>query len=604
MNQRRDTTILGALGCTIRDDTSRTPAAKDHNGSWLVLAGTPLRVAAAGIIAQGEALSAERMLALFNAEGLRALEHIDGQFAIAWWNAADGMLRLIRDRFGIEPLHYWREGHQFVFGSLAADVASSLPTRPALSIQGLAEYLTHCYLPGNDTLYAGVQRVPAGAVLEFSPASGAQRIDYWYRLSYEHVLSPNEDEIVETYRRLLEASVVRRLSDARLGVFISGGMDSSSAATFARRHLPGTIQSYSFRCAGVSDESPYSRALAQALHTQHTEVEFGEAQALEAAAAAGAMDMPFCDIGVETGTWLLVKAAGRNIDYLLTGDGGDEIWASHPVYALQRIVSWYDRIPLPRVLRSALVGTLGLVKDSDQKRNLPVVLKRMLPDPSYPKDLQHYRWKMYYTFDSLRSLMSPAFADSVRATEPFRAAADSFEHYRGPDDGLSPCLYSDYRTISACYFSRMYLSRTFGIEARMPFYDRDLVEFGARIPIGLKLEGLERTKRLFRVAMEGILPDVINHRGDKMGHSVPFKSWLRESGALNAAVTETLRSPAFRERGLFRVDAVERMITEHRTRRHNHSHRLWALFVLEHWFRGHFDSASASSVALPRSRAA
>jgi len=129
------------------------------------------------------------------------------------------------------------------------------------------------------------------------------------------------------------------------------------------------------------------------------------------------------------------------------------------------------------------------------------------------------------------------------------------------------------------------LARAFGLEVRTPFYDRDLVEYGARIPARLKLEGVERTKRLFRAAMEGVLPDVINHRKDKLGHSVPFKSWLRQSGPLNLKIVETLRSEQFLGRGLFKPDAVVRLLEEHRTRRHNHSHRIWALFVLEHWMR-------------------
>jgi len=577
--------MLGAAECVASDRAS---------GSWLAFSGNPLVVGAAGALTRGESVAAARLLGMLEGGGVGALAQLEGQFAIAWWNAREAKLTLIRDRFGIEPLCYAHSNLLIVFGSLGREVAASLPAAPGLSIQGLVEYLTHCYLPGSSTLYEGVVRVPAGAFVEFSAGAGACRVEYWYRLSYADVLPPNEREIAATYRRLLEASVVRRLTDDRTGVFISGGMDSSSVATFARRHLPGAICSYSFRCIGGSaDESPFSRALAAELGTRHTEVEYGEPQSLEAVAAVAAMDMPFCDIGVEVGTWLLAKAASASVDYLMTGDGGDEIWASHPVYAVQRIISWYDRLPIPRPMRAALVAACGLVRDSDQKRNLPVVLKRLLPEPSYSRDLMHYRWKMYYTYDSLRALLCPTLSAAVDATEPFRAATEAFEHYRGPDDGISACLYSDYRTISGCYFSRMFLARSFGIEVRMPFYDRDLVEFGARIPVNLKLEGMERTKRLFRMAMEGILPDVINQRGDKMGHAVPFKTWLRGSGPLSAQVAETLSSRRFTDRGLFRAEAVARMLAEHRSRRHNHSHRLWALFILEHWLRQHFDSATS-----------
>lgn len=574
-------------------------------GSWLAFSGNPLLPAVESVVSRARSLTAADLLQRFEAEGLAALAKIDGQFAIAWWNAREGKLRLIRDRFGMEPLHYAVRQRGLLFATRAGDAAAFDATSPRLSMQALAEYLAHCYLPGDQTLYDGIDRVPAGGSVEFSADSGALRIEQWYRLSYAKQVAPDERAIADRYRDLLDAGVTRRLSDDRIGVFISGGMDSSSAATFARRHLQGTIRSYSFKCVGGSaDESPYSRALAAALQTQHCEVEFGEQQALEAVAAAGAMDMPFCDIGVEIGTWLLTQAAGNNIDYLLTGDGGDEIWASHPVYALQRIISWYDRMPLPRAVRSMLVSASGLVRDSDKKRNLAVILKRMLPDASYAKQLLHYRWKMYYTTGSLRDLVVPGLQAALDSTQPFQSAVDSFAGYDGPADGLSACLYSDYRGISSCYFQRMFLARHFGIEVRMPFYDRDLVEFGAQIPLRLKLEGIERTKRLFRMAMEGILPDIINHRGDKMGHSVPFKSWLRESGALNAQVSDTLGSARFLDRGLFRPEAVERLLQEHRTRRHNHSHRIWALFILEHWFRRHFDSASAATAAVPRLSAA
>jgi asparagine synthase (glutamine-hydrolysing) len=580
-------------------------AVDEQSGGWLAFAGNPLAVQSAAVLARGEPIDAKQLLGILNTRGVAGLHDVQGQFAIAWWNARAGELTLVRDHFGAEPLCYSLNNGQLVFGSLGRDVAAALAQPPRLSMQGLVEYLTHCYLPGNSTLFENVLRVPAGAALVFNARTGSCRIESWYRLSFADPVPPSEADIVARYRELLEAAVVRRLDKGRTGVLLSGGMDSSSAATFARRHLADKISSFSFRCVGASfDESPYARQLSAQLGTEHNEVAYGELESLQAVAAVGEMDMPFCDIGIEIGTWLLSQAAGSKVDYLLTGDGGDEIWASHPVYAAQRIIRWYDRMPIPRPLRSALVRACSIVKDSDQKRNLAVVLKRMLPEPSYPDELQHYRWRMYYTADSMRQMLTPELARAVNATEPFRAVAESFEHYHGPDDGLSACLYSDYRTVSGFYFSRLFLSRSCGLEVRMPFYDRDLVEFGARIPVHLKLEGVERTKRLFRVAMEGILPDIINHRKDKLGHSVPFKNWLRESGPLSTLVRETLTSDEFIGRGLFQRASIDTMLEEHRQRRHNHSHRIWALFILEQWFRKHFKSASARSLALPADRAA
>jgi asparagine synthase (glutamine-hydrolysing) len=202
---------------------------------------------------------------------------------------------------------------------------------------------------------------------------------------------------------------------------------------------------------------------------------------------------------------------------------------------------------------------------------------------------------MYYTPDTIGRILMPEAAKGIAATDPFKPVFKSFEGYDGPDDGMSLWLYSDYTTASSFYFSRLMLARSFGLQVRLPFYDLDLVEYGARIPAHLKLEGIEKTKRLFRVAMEGILPNIINHRKDKLGHSVPLKNWLRGSGSLISLLRETLESESFQGRGLFRREAVAQMLEEHETRRHNHSHRLWALFVLELWLRQNLDRSGALS---------
>ena len=461
--------------------------------------------------------------------------------------------------------------------------------RPEVSSQGLAEFLTYCYLPGNTTLFEGVLRVPPGSVVVTTP-DRAPVVELWYRLSYASPWAPNEEDITRRYRQLLEASVVARLDDKTPGVLLSGGMDSSSVLTFARRHRAESIDTFSFRCSGASfDESVFARELSTVLGTQHAEVEYGESEALTILDAVTAMDSPFCDIGIEIGTWLLARKAAGTVDYLLTGDGGDELWASHPVYAAQRLMRWYDVMPLPVTVRRRIASTLNLMKDSEHKRGLAVTLKRILPPADVSPALGHFRWRLYQTPTTLPTLLTRAAKERMRACDPLNPVLESFDGYDGPEDGMSKWLYSDYRTASSFYFNRLLLTRHFGLETRMPFYDRELVEFGARIPAHLKLEGIERTKRLFRVAMEGVLPDVINHRKDKLGHSVPFKNWLRSDGPLYRTVAETLESERFRDRGLFEVGTVRTLIEEHRSRRHNHSHRIWALFVLEQWLRRKMD---------------
>jgi len=565
-------------------DAAQRHAEDPASGSWLSLSGHLFLDTEPK--SKNSTMPASQLLALITAQGLKALDAIDGNFAVAWYDGPSHRLHLIRDRFGIEPLFYGLAQNDIVFGSRIEDMLQTgmLPNR--LDKQGLLEFLTYCYIPGNHTLNQDIYRVPAGSVITVAPGRGIIRQERWYRISFAQPFPGDEAEICSEYLRRLELAVRKRLSKNIPGALLSGGMDSSSVVTLIRRNRSGPIHTYAFRCAGHSfDESIYARAVANEMNTEHREVQYGEAQATEIENAVQQMDVPFCDIGIEIGTWLLGKEAAGDVSYLLTGDGGDELWGSHPVYAAQRVMQWYDRINLfPAVHRSILKLT-SLLHDSDRKRDFRVVVKRLLPSDQIPKELGPFRWRIYYGDRDLKKLLAADRLNASRDHDPFQCVLDQFEGYDGPDDGLSRYLFNDYATASSFYFSRLQLARHFGLEARCPFYDRSLVEFGARIPARLKLEGIERTKRLFRKAMQGVVPDVITQRKDKLGHSVPLKNWVRHEGSLSRRIEEVLSEHAIKARGLFNPGAVRDMLEEHRRLRHNHSHRIWALYVLELWLR-------------------
>lgn len=553
--------------------------------SWLALSGHLFRDAA--IPDNGRPASiANRLLERLTGRGLEGIAEFDGTFAVAWFDGLSRRLTLIRDRFGVEPFFYGQARGGVLFGSRRRDLIGTGMLPGGLCPQGLAEYLTYCYVPGNATLDRQVRQVPAGSCIIIDHTGEVLKPQRWYRLSFADPYEADEMALARQFRTLLEQATVRRIETPRLGVFLSGGMDSSSVVTFARRHQPGLIHTFAFRCAGQSfDESFYARSLAKTLQTKHAEVEYGEQQALTSEAVVEEMDVPFCNVGINIGSWLLGSAAAGCVDYVLTGDGGDELWGSHPVYVAQRLFSRYEQLPLPRAVHRTLLSLADGILDSDQKSDLRVKLKRILPSAQLPRTLRHFRWQTYYGPSALDDLLVPEVAAQIREHDPFRCVLDAFDGYNGPDDGLSPLLYNDYTTASSYYFKRLQLIRRFGVEARCPFYDQALVEFGARMPARLKLERFGRTKRLFRAAMEGILPDIINHRKDKLGLSIPLKNWLRQPGPLAARVAEVCSPAAIRARGLFRPEAVARLFAEHRARRHNHSHRLWALYVLELWFR-------------------
>jgi asparagine synthase (glutamine-hydrolysing) len=563
-------------------------------GSWLVYTGHLLAPGTTVGTAQPAAI-ADALLRRLLTDGPRALHAYDGSFALAWFDARVRRLHLVRDRFGAESLYVADLGSSILFGSRLRDLRASGALAGGLSGQGLAEFLTYCYVPSDATLDPGVTRVPPGTRVEIDLERGVVRRERWYRLSFASPFETNEDDIAAGFRERLERAVVRMLNEPPTGLLLSGGMDSSSILTFATRHHSEPLHTYTFRCPGLSfDESTYARALAGLLGTRHVEIEYGERQALLQDAIAAEMDVPFCNVGINIGTWLLGLAASPDLSYVLTGDGGDELWGSHPVYAAQRVVQRYESLPVPRALDRALRRITHGLEDSDRKRDLRVALKRIFPAAELPAALGAWRWRSYYVRSDFSWLLTPEAAMLLRDTDPYRPILDAYKGYDGPDDGLSPSLYNDYATESTYYFSRLQLLRRFGVEARSPFYDRDLVEYGARIPADLKLEGVERTKRLFRKAMQGLLPEVINGRKDKLGHSVPLKNWLRDDGPLAASVADVLSPASVRARGIFRPEAARRLLEEHRARRHNHAHRIWSMYVLELWFRAREGRAPAA----------
>jgi asparagine synthase (glutamine-hydrolysing) len=567
-------------------DAEQRWAVDSATGSWLAVSGHIFHDTAGTPSGRPRSL-AGFLLTRLTERGIPALDQLDGSFAIAWYDGRVQRLHLIRDRIGAEGLYYAQSGPNLVFGSRVRDLHGTGALPGGICPRGLAEYLTYCYIPSDATLDRDVRQVPAGGLLVVEPGRGVVETRRWYRVSFAGPYLTDEQAIADQFRTLLEATVLRRAGNLRPGVFLSGGMDSSSVLTLLRRHQPGAIRTYSYRCASASfDESVYARAMSAAAGSEHTEVLFGPDDALEIDQVVSAMELPFCDLGLEVATWLLARAAGGQVDYVLTGTGGDEVWASHPVYAAQRIVGLYEKLPVPRLVNRALIRFAGSLPDSDRKRDLRVILKRLLPPESFSRDLMHYRWKAYYAPGDLTELLVPEVAAAVREADPFECVRRGFDGYDGPDDQVTPCIYNDYTTMVPSFANRARLLRSFGVELRSPFLDRELIDFGARVPSRLKLEGIERTKRLFRKGMEGVLPDVINHRKDKLGLSIPLKNWLREESRIAEHLTQACGQEALEELGLFRPEAIARMLREHRERRANHSQRLWAVFVLQLWLRG------------------
>ena len=531
------------------------------------------------------------VLSLYQEYGARFPEKLNGTFAFALWDRGRHEILLGRDHFGIEPLYYYLDAKRLVFGSSVGAIRHYLGTTLALNLAAVAKYLVFNYNPGMTTLWSGIKRLRPAHTLTVD-SRGSQLRRYW-KLSFANTVEASEQSRQEQLLVHLNQAVRDSLDgSSNPGVFLSGGLDSSTVLALTSRLTHGKLKTYSYRCRAESfDELHYAQSMARSVGAKHQEVEFTPADVLMMPEVVRSMNEPFCDIGINIASVLLGKAASGAVQYVFTGDGGDELFAGHPVYEADKIAAFSDW--LPGTVKRSLSALGRLLPDSDKKKNLVVKIKRFSESVGYPRDLLSHRWRSYYSLEDLRELIDPQVWETLQPEELY---GDMFG-YTGEADGnqlLSRCLYSDYQTVVDFYIRRNELNRRVGIETRFPLLDRKLVEYCARLPLTLKIKGWFDSKYILKRAMHDLLPHDILYRPDKLGHSIPMKNWLRDDPAVKGFVLDHVGDDVIRRRGYFRPEYVQRLITEHMAYRRNNSHRLWTLATLEMWLREHHDQSTAS----------
>ena len=529
----------------------------------------------------------EQLMHLYRQDRQNFLEDVNGQFAFVIWDGQKRELLLGRDRLGIEDLFYAVYGDRIVFASSLRALLQSRLVMRATNPQAIVRYLLFCYNPSDDTLIQNVHRVPAAHVLSWN--GGPVRSKRYWRLSFAQADMRGEAEIHEELLELIRDSIRLRLQgDGVPGVLLSGGTDSSAIVSIASTMLPDSLRTFSFRCAqGSYDESQYARFVARHYGTEHTEIPYGSADLPLISQAVEWMDEPFCDVGIEIGTYVLGRGAEGRASYVLSGEGGDELFAGHPVYVADKFTGLPDR--MPDGLVKPVARLLQRIPDSHHKQNFQVKLKRFAYGLLFPSSLMSHRWRVYYTAQELSKLCTADFLADCDLPGMFDSVLEYNKEADGPDK-LSRSLHSDFKTLVSFYLRRVGLLRAFGVESRLPLLDHRLVEYSARIPSRLKLHGLSETKYIYKKALERVLPRKILYDRPKLGHSVPLKNWLRQDDAVKEWLRDVFAGATFRERGIFRVDRVERLLDEHLSKAHNHSHRLWALVVLESWLQANLDT--------------
>lgn len=547
--------------------------------------------------------------------GLNLLPRLNGMFAFALLDLRDKShhpgpkLLLARDRFGIKPLYYWSKGNRLLFASEVKSILLAEEVHAKLNVEALHRYLSFLWIPGPHTLFSGIEQLPPGHYLAWND-DGKERLTtkpYW-RLRFDADEHMREDAAVEELRVILQRSVDRHLiSDVPVGVFLSGGLDSSSILALSTKNNGSGRKAYTIAFRGEdaeleqsADDAKYARKVAQQFHAEYHEIEVAPHIVDLLPKVVWHLDSPVADPAA-IATYLISMAAHTDVKVLLSGQGADEVFAGYRLHMAHRLAEIVSRVPFSLRNRpgAATLSLLLFLKD-----HVPGVrpgfllaahrfLEKILVNASVPPEERYILGRSYSTDSDLSDLYSPELRSELSLSTPAKEFREYFHDVEN-EDFVNRMLYVDAKTflpdLNLAYCDK--LSSAASVEVRVPFLDNELIRFMEQVPPQLKLKGFTG-KYILRQAMSGIVPDEVLKRR-KASFGAPIRKWLRCD--LRPMVDELLSDEVVRRRGLFDPLAVRKLISDDRSGIQDNAYRIWALLTLETWQRTFVDQDMAAHI--------
>jgi asparagine synthase (glutamine-hydrolysing) len=540
----------------------------------------------------------ETVIHLFEEYGADSVEHLRGMFAFAIWNRNTRTLFIARDRLGIKPLYYNLTPERLLFGSEIKALLAHGGARPEFNRASLPEYLAFGYLSAEESFYKGILKLLPGHTMTVTPDGKADIRQYWDLDASKPHESRDESYYVRSYRELLEGAVQSHLmSDVPLGVFLSGGVDSSAVAALMTKLRREPVETFSVGYTEQSySELPFARTVSDHIHSHHHEVLVSESDFF------GALphliwheDEPIVWPS-SVSLYFVARLARESVTVVLTGEGADETLAGYTRYAFTLKNAAMDRgyrSVIPSIVRRGLRNSIA------NSSLLGSTLRRKLEHTFLAKD--GGSWASFY-FDNFfsafneaeqKGLLTGEFAKEAVPATAYKNVLDYWEHSSG--EILQRLLYTDIKTyLVELLMKQDNMSMAASIESRVPFLDHVLVEFATRIPRELQIRGLAG-KGILKKAVQDLLPPSILYRR-KLGFPTPWGGWL--AGQRLQSIRQLLLEPRSLDRGYFRREAIEKLFDEHLAQRDNYD-RIWRLLNLELWHRVCLEGESHAEVGEP-----
>ena len=568
------------------------PLANENEDIWIVYNGEIYNHAElkADLEAKGHRYrtrsDTETIVHLYEQYGRDCVSHLRGMFAFVIWDRRKRVLFAARDRLGIKPFYYRWDGKSFLFGSEIKAILAYPNVAAELNRSKLAEYLAFGYLTGPETMFEGIKKLMPGHTLELNE-QGELSIERHWDLTVEVDREPRPRKYyVDTYRELLEGSVRSHLmSDVPLGVFLSGGLDSSAVAALTKKIRGDRIQTFAVGYGESSfSELGYARQVAEHIHSDHHEVQLSREEFFESLPRLVWHEDEPIVWPSSVSLYAVARLARQHVTVVLTGEGSDETLAGYTRYAWTLLNS-----RLNNVYRAATTrGLRRTVQRAIEASPLTASLRRKLEHTFLLRDGDS--WPSFY-YDNFFSAFSSAEQADLLTPEAAAHAGDAYAGSmaawdRSHGDLLHRLLYADISSyLIELLMKQDQMSMAASVESRVPFLDHKLVEFTARIPAEYSIAGMAG-KFILKQAVEDLLPQSIVYR-KKMGFPTPWEYWL--AGPQLDDLQQMLLESRSLERGLFRPETARRIFSEHRNKLRDHGNRIWRLLNLEIWQRVYVD---------------
>jgi len=516
--------------------------------------------------------------------GQDCLKKLNGMFAFALWDCHNNSLFIARDRLGIKPLYYTETGLGLAFASEIKALLEIEDVKREIDIEALHQYLSFLWVPDPKTLFKGIFKLPPGYYAIYK-GGRLQTKQYW-DLRFEVDESRSErywrEQVLESLSRAVRLQMI---SDVPLGAFLSGGVDSSSIVALMSKLADKQVQTYTIgfknedlRYDIIPDDVQYARQVGKLFNTLYNETLL-EPQVVDLLPRlVYHLDEPIADPAIIS-SYLVCRAARETLTVLLSGMGGDEIFAGYPRHLAVKLAEFYNLIPqaISNRVTAAMRGG-GAGRLTALMRNT----KKLARSAAQPAKERYLGFGTYFTEDEKYNLYSDGLRSATRGMNPYDKHLEYFDRVKS-EDFINQMLYIDIKTFLPC-LNLTYTDKTSmatSLEVRVPFLDHELVELTARIPPSLKLRGFKR-KYILKRSVERLLPKEIIYR-KKAGFSAPVRAWLVKD--LRDMVEDLLSEANVIQRGHFNYRAVRQLIDDNLTGKEDNSLKVFQLLTLELWQR-------------------